>query len=175
MINLLQVDDGLRAVKVASEPIANQLDQAETIRRGVFEALEPYSKQFGHFHVDEVSTLIPEATRLTLVDRLDEAIKLQGAAATGIDDAFGAGSWMASSSRQNAGFLGEARRIIHDPVLGPDTADQALHLLRRNGFASDEAIRVLRTGDTHAMLNPFIAREIDVADDVAFLSPWNHS
>jgi hypothetical protein len=149
--------------------LAEQMDQAETLRRGVFEALRPYSGQFGR-RAELGLKPMPADVRGALVEQLDEVMRLHDGAIQSIDDAFGSGNWISNAVTQSRGFGGEARRVIADPNLGPRSADQAIDLLRSNGYAYDEARIALRNGDLDRIVDAKgqMARQIDVADETAF-------
>jgi hypothetical protein len=170
-----QADDLLRAADdaalhaaTAGKPFAAPLEEAARISNEVFDSLRPHARQFASFAPEDLGRLVPEATRSAGVSRLDEAIRLQTEAAQGIDDALGAGTWMSKAVRETRGFHMEARRVMADPTLGPDSADHAIDLLRQNGFAFDEAARALRAGNVDQMTNPQMLSVIDDADQAAF-------
>jgi hypothetical protein len=163
-----QADDALRAKDAllgqvqgvlddVGPGLYDQLDEAGRISDDVFDSLRPYSGQFGTFQP------IPAEVRTAGVTKLDEAMRLHDQAIQGIDDALGAGTWMGTSVRETRAFHAEARRVLADPTLGPDSADHAIDLLRQNGYAYDEAARMLRDGNVDRLLSRDIHTVIDHA------------
>jgi hypothetical protein len=168
-INLSQVDELVRSVHLAGAEPARLLGLAEDTRSSVFDALLPYSAQFG----DGLRT-IPTATREQFAERLAEASRIHGAASAGIDQAFGAGTWMSDAATQRRAFFDEAHRVLTDPTLGPDSADHAIDLLRPNGYAVDQARFALRDGDLARLTDTSAAEEIVPATAEAFASSAAH-
>jgi hypothetical protein len=158
-----QADEMGTVLAKAAKPLADPLDRASTLSDEVFDSLRPHSRQFASFEPQDLGRLVPQATLDAGVAKLDEAIRLMDEGAQGIDDALGAGTWMSQAARETRSFHAEARRVMADPTLGPDSADHAIDLLRQNGWSYGEATRSLAKGNLKSMLDTRLARDIDVA------------
>jgi hypothetical protein len=156
-------DDMAVSIAARAKPLAAPLEAASRISDDVFGSLRAHSRQFASHEPVDLGRLVPQATRDAGVAKLDEAIRLMDDGVQGIDDALGAGTWMSQSVRESRAFHAEARRVMADPTLGPDSADHAIDLLRQNGWAYDEAGRVLKQGNVDGMLDMRTAREIEAA------------
>ena len=158
----------VRAVATAGARPARILEDAEAFRSEVFDGLRPYSRQFASFEPEDLGRTIPADTRRDLASRLEDVSILQHHAIAAIDQAFGQGTWMSEAVTQKRGFIDEARRVLLDPQLGPESADQAIALLRSNNFSYGEASRALRDGNVAKLVDMRNADDIEHATAEAF-------
>ena len=155
---------GVASVKSAGMPIVDDVRASTALSNEIFDLLGPHA-----FHEvgREARTLVPQAT-LTKVDGLiGQMLDHQASARTAIDDAFGSGTWMSEYVRTDTAFTNEARRILADPRLGPESADTARSLLGSNNFAYGELVDALQRGRVEKLADAEMFRYIKPLDDTA--------
>ena len=164
MINVAEIAAGVRSIKVAGEPIVADLRAASAKSDEAWDLLGPHAfNEVGR----EARTLAPAET-LTRVDGLlAEVLEHQAAARTAIDDAFGSGTWMSEFVQADHDLTTEARRILADPRLGPDSADTARSLLASNSFLHGEFIDAIKLGRVEKLADSSMAQFVDHLDDEA--------
>ena len=163
--DLTRIAATLTELRAAGAQLANRLDDARAAGDEVFEALRPHTHEWA---TGDVPLALTDELRTQLAGRLDDAVMEYGAARAGIDDAFGAGTWMSDVVEQQRGFHAEARDALLGRTLGDLTPDYALDLLRQNALRSRDATRALREGDVAAFMDTAMRSRIKPADAARF-------
>jgi hypothetical protein len=160
-INLTQVDDLLRSVVRAGEQPAAHLAVADDATSAVFHDLQTWSKGARRAEPE----IMPTGERELLAGRLDDALAEHELARTGIETAFGSGTWMSDAVTQRSAVVGEARRVLLDPSIGRERANLAKELLEGNRYSVRNAQKALEEGnvDYLADADGIMAREVDQA------------